>query len=438
MYLYTPSKLIIMKEDFLHYLWKFKNFETTNLKTTKGEEITIINSGHYLRLAGPDFFNARIIIGTQKWAGNIEIHIKSSDWYLHQHETDAAYENVVLHVVWHHDTEIYRKDNSEIPVLKLSDYVNPDVLENYKQLSTPKSWLYCERQLQDVDPFTLKNWLDRLFFERLERKSAPFVRLLEITGYDWEASLFCFMAKNFGLNTNGDAFSSMARAIPFSVVRKESTQPENLQAILFGMAGLLEDQREDLYFKSQKQMYDFLSHKYQLSQPCPPAIEFFRHRPDNFPTIRLSQLSQLYATIPNLFSQIIETPEVNLYHTFSIGVSEYWQTHYQFDRPSPKKAKMLTRSFIDLLIVNAVIPVKFAHAVHNGKDISQSLIEIMQQIPSEKNVVIDKFASFGIKSASSLESQALLQLKNEYCNKSKCLQCGIGTALLKSTNKKTL
>jgi hypothetical protein len=181
-----------MKEDFLHYLWKFKKFDALNLKTSNEEEITIINVGQYLELAGPDFFNAQITIGDQKWAGNVEIHLKSSDWYVHHHERDSAYENVILHVVWEHDTEIFRRNNTEIPVLELKKYVEKETVENYQSLISPKSWIFCEKQLIDINEFTLKNWQERLFFERLERKSKPIFDLLEQTNQDWEAVLFFF------------------------------------------------------------------------------------------------------------------------------------------------------------------------------------------------------------------------------------------------------
>ena len=426
-----------MKEDFLHYLWKFKNFDTTNLKTTKGEQITIVSTGDYLKLAGPDFFNGCIIIGNQKWAGNIEIHLKSSDWYAHKHETDAAYENVILHVVWDHDTEIYRKNNTEIAVLALREYVSVSILENYSELRAAKSWIFCERQVREVDDFVVNNWINRLFFERLERKSTPFANLLEVRENDWEAALFCFIAKNFGLNTNGEVFLKISKAIPFAVVRKEMENPLALEALLFGMAGLLEGEKEDVYFKNQKSQYEFLAHKYNLPKLYLEDVQFFKHRPDNFPTIRLSQLTQLYANVPNLFSKIIDAQSnEDYYQIFKLGVSEYWQTHYQFDRESTWKHKMLTHSFIDLLIVNAVIPVKFAYAQSNGKDIAENLIDIVTAIPAEKNVIIENFAKFGIKSDSALQSQALLELKNEYCNKSRCLQCAIGISLLKSTDQK--
>lgn len=421
-----------MKEDFLHYLWKFKKFDTLNLKTFNGEEITIVSVGQYLQLAGPDFFNAQITIDNQKWAGNVEIHFKSSDWYIHRHEEDKNYENVILHVVWEHDTEIFRNDNTEVPVLVLKDYVEKANIENYQSLMVPKSWIFCEKELKEVSEFTLKNWQERLFFERLERKSMAIFDLLEQTNQDWEAVLFCLLAKNFGLNTNGDIFFKAAQSIPFSIIRKESFEVENLEALIFGAAGLLDSEKEDNYFKDLKFRYFYLIHKYQMEKNCTEPVQFFKHRPDNFPTIRISQLANLYYSQQNLFSKISTVKSLkNIYDVFNISAARYWQNHYQFDKESPKKMKTLSKSFIDLIVINTIIPLQFAYAKSQGKEILEDLISLLNEVASEKNAIIDKFNSLGILSKNAFESQAMLQLKNEYCNKSRCLDCAVGMELLK-------
>lgn len=376
-----------MKEDFLHYLWKFKKFDSTNLKTFHGESITIINSGQYLQLAGPDFFNAQMIIGGQKWAGNVEIHLKSSDWYLHQHEKDPAYLNVILHVVWTHDTEIYRENDKEIPVLELSHVVSTETLKNYQSLITAKSWIFCERQLVSIADFTLQNWRERLFFERLTRKSEVISALLAATENDWEAVLFCLLAKNFGLNTNGGAFLAMAQSIPFAIVRKEQQELGNIEALLFGRSGLLDADKEDVYFKSLKSNWEFLSQKYQLEETHIDPLQFFKHRPDNFPTIRLAQLAQLYQSRQHLFSRLIGEESISeMYKLFAVDVSDYWKSHYQFDRESPKKAKPMTKAFIDLLLVNTIIPLQFTYAKSLGRDVTERLLALASLIPPEKNV----------------------------------------------------
>jgi len=421
-----------MKEDFLHYLWRYQKLDFSHLKTTKGERLTISKPGQYLQQAGPDFFNAQITIDDQKWAGNIEIHIQSSDWYLHHHENDDNYNNVILHVVWNHDAPVFRKDNSELPVLELKNYVDKAEVHRYYELVTPKSWIFCEKQIAEVDSFVLSNWLERLFFERLERKAIPISQLLQQTENDWEAVLFCLLAKNFGLNTNGEVFFKMAQSIPFSIIRKEALKANSLEALFFGQTNLLSVEVEDTYPNELKAEYDYLVLKYQLQRPVLESVQFFKHRPDNFPTIRLAQLAMLYHLQRNLFSIISNLNSVTeIYGIFDVAVSDYWRTHYNFDKESPGKEKMLSTSFIDLLIINTLIPIQFAYAKSQGKDISETLITILHTIASEKNVVVDKFQSFGIVSKSALDSQSLLQLKNEYCNAKKCLQCAIGIELIK-------
>ncbi|MEO6174574.1 MAG: DUF2851 family protein [Flavobacterium circumlabens] len=422
-----------MKEDFLHYLWKFKKFETLNLQTTQNESLTIIKTGNYLESSGPDFFNAQIIIGNQKWAGNVEMHLKSSDWYIHGHERDVAYENVILHVVWEHDTEIFRQNNTEIPVLVLKDFISPDILNNYNLLMTPKSWISCEKEIAQINPFVFKNWQERLFFERLERKSKFVFNLLEETNQDWEAVLFCLLAKNFGLNTNGNTFFQIAQSIPFSIIRKESFETENLEALLFGGSGLLDAEKEDVYFTDLKIRYFYLLNKYQLAKTYADPLEFFKHRPDNFPTIRLSQLAALYNKHQNLFSKIVELKSIKkVYELLTVSAGLYWHNHYQFDKESHKKPKVLSKAFIDLIILNTVIPLQFAYAQKRGELVFEDLIDFMKEVAPEKNSIIDKFESFGLISKSAFDTQVLLQLKNEYCNQKACLKCAIGMELLKN------
>lgn len=402
------------------------------LKTVQGDDIAIVNSGQYLQLAGPDFFNAQVMIGGQKWAGNVEIHIKSSDWYIHNHERDDAYDSVILHVVWEHDAEVFRQDNSEIPVLELKHYTDKSLLENYNALASAKSWIYCERELETINSFVVDNWKERLFFERLQRKALPISTLAKETNQDWEAVLFCFMAKNFGLNTNGEIFSKIASSIPFNIIRKESFEAENLEALLFGRAGLLNDEFEDAYAKDLQSRYDYIKHKHQLEEAYVDEVQFFKHRPDNFPTIRLSQLAQLYHQHQNLFSKIIAAVTIaDIYALFKVQVPTYWQSHYRFDKESPAKRKSLTQSFIDLVIINTIIPFRFAYAQSLGKDNSEELVTLMQEVAPESNSIIDKFRQYKMPVASAYDTQSLLQLRNEYCAHKRCMQCALGIELLK-------
>ena len=255
-----------MQEDYLHYLWKHKKMGVLNLKTVNGLDIEVISAGvHNTDSAGPDFFNAQLRIDDQLWAGNVEIHIKSSDWYLHNHETDPNYDNVILHVVWEHDVDVFRKDNTRIPTLLIKEYVSSSAVENYKQFfNRKKNWINCENDLGSVDDFLLSHWLERLYFERLEQKTIAINQLLDASKNDWEAVLFKMLSKNFGLKVNGDAFLSIANSVNFNVIRKISKHKKSLEALLFGQAGLLEANLEDVYFKGLRNEYLYNKKKFNL------------------------------------------------------------------------------------------------------------------------------------------------------------------------------
>ena len=422
-----------MKEDFLYYVWQYKKFNSLELKTYQGEKLAILNSGTFLQNQGPDFFNALIEINHQKWAGNIEIHVKSSDWFLHNHQEDNNYNNVILHVVWQHDAPVYSKNNEEIPVLVLKDFVDENLIENYLQLTTTKTWIYCENQIKYIDNFILQNLQEKLYIERLEQKSDVINNLLKQSNNDWEAVLFTMLCKNFGLNTNGDHFYFIAQSIPFNVIRKESSQTILLESLLFGQANMLPEIAEDNYVKNLISNYEFLTTKHNLQKPAIGNVQFFKHRPDNFPTIRLSQLSVLYNTHQNLFSKIIEVKSIKeIYSLFNISVSDYWKNHHHFDKESAKKEKFLSKSFIDLLRINTLIPIKFCYDKEQKKDYGEYFLDIIKEVSAEKNTIISKFNFYGIKSYNALQTQSLLQLKSKYCNLKKCINCAIGLEILKN------
>ena len=421
-----------MQEDFLHYIWKYKAFNTSLLKTTKDESIAIANLGQHNHNAGPDFFNAQLSIANQLWAGNVEIHIKSSDWYVHNHETDKAYDNVILHVVWEHDTEIFRQNNSEIPTLELKHYVDKTLLHKYQKLMQSKSWINCESDFTNVDDFLLTNWLERLYIERLEQKSETIQYLLESSNNDWEAVLFKMLLKNFGLKVNGEPFLSLANSIDFSIIRKLQNDVLNLEALFFGQSRLLEENDiEDIYFIDLKQRYGFLKRKFNLDNKGVMPLQFFRLRPPNFPTIRLSQFASLYNSEPNLFSKVMDlNTREELYKFFGKGVTQFWMTHYTFAKSSKPYKKGITKSFIDLLILNTLIPLKFSYAKAKGKSIEDNIFELIKDIKMETNSIVSKFLDLKTIEKNALNSQALLQLKHQYCDKNKCLQCAIGNSFI--------
>lgn len=421
-----------MQEDVLHYIWKHKAFDSALLKTTKGEDIDIVQLGQHNDNAGPDFFNAQLRISGQLWAGNVEIHIKSSDWYVHHHEMDKAYDNVILHVVWEHDTEIYRKDNSEIPTLELKDYVDKSLMDNYQRLMLSRSYINCEMHFPEVDQFLLNNWLDRLYIERLERKSEVIQQLLKASNNDWEAVLFKMLLKNFGLKINGDAFLSLANSIDFSVVRKLQNNVLDLEALLFGQSNLLTDTNiMDNYYIDLRHRYGYLKQKYNLNSDGVLPIKFFRLRPPNFPTVRLSQFANLYSLEQNLFSKVMDLKTVDgFYKFFNKGVTGFWMTHYTFGKTSKVSKKLMTRSFIDLLIINTLIPLKFSYAKTFGKSIEEDVFKLVRAIKIENNSVVSKFMELKPMEKNALTSQAILQLKQNYCENNKCLQCAVGNSLI--------
>ena len=421
-----------MQEDFLHYIWQFKKMNLLQLKTVDNESVEIVSVGQNNLNSGPDFFNAQLKIGGQLWAGNVEIHLKSSDWYVHNHETDSAYDNVILHVVWESDTDVYRKNNTVIPTLELKNFVDIKLLNNYKALiSNQKKWINCESHFSEVNDFVLNNWLERLYFERLECKSDIIQDLLVNSKNDWDAVLFILLAKNFGLKVNGDAFFSLSKSIDFSIIRKIQSKPEQLEALFFGQARLLENDFQEAYYLSLVKEYKFLKQKFQLENQHVLPLQFFRLRPSNFPTVRLSQLAMLYCKQKNLFSKVISIKTLNeFYELFDVSTSTFWETHYTFEKQSRVKVKKLSKSFIDLVLINTILPLKFCHAKHLGQEVDDEILNIVNEIVSEENSIVNAFNSLKKVSNSALQSQALIELKTEYCDKNKCLQCAIGNALI--------
>jgi len=421
-----------MQEDFLHYVWQHKKMSLKSLQTTTQEPIILKTVGLPNVNSGPDFFNAQLSIGTQMWAGNVEIHVKSSDWYVHHHETDPAYDNVILHVVWEHNTEVFRKDNTPIPTLELKNYVLAHTVTNYTNLINQKNhWIPCELTILEVDSFTMNHWIERLYLERLETKYKAIEKQLVESKHDWEAVLFWQIAKNFGLKVNGDAFLSIAKSIDFSVIRKLQQDVFQLETLFFGQSGLLETDVQDSYISDLRNHYKFLKNKFSLSNEGVLPVQFFRLRPPNFPTIRLAQLAYLYSQQINLFSKLIKARSLEkLYAIFEGGTSKFWETHYTFDKTSKFAPKKLTKSFINLLIINTIVPIKFAFNKFNRHKTQDDVVSIMQHIPMEHNRIVDKFHSLYAFGKTALDSQALIQLKQNYCSKNKCLQCAIGSALL--------
>tara|TARA_R110002126_G_scaffold277560_3_gene423564 strand:+ start:2030 stop:3301 length:1272 start_codon:yes stop_codon:yes gene_type:complete len=422
-----------MNEDFLYYVWQYKLFSGGKLQTTENQEIYIKKAGMHNKNTGPDFLNAQIEIDHQIWVGNVEIHVKSSDWYLHKHEEDVNYDAVILHVVWEYDTAVFMKNNKALPTLELKNVVDKNLLSNYNALRYQKQyWIPCEKQIPTVSKFLIDNWLDRLYFERLEQKSTLIKALLVQCNADFEAVLFKLLAKNFGLKINGDAFLQLANAIDFSIIRKVRFDENELTALFFGQAGFLEDDLEEVYLQNLKTTYAYLKHKYKLKSIAKNTFQFFRMRPNNFPTIRIAQLASLYFTHQHLFSKLMHiSKKDDFYQIFNFRISDFWQTHYTFEKVSKKSPKRITKSFVDLILINTILPLKFVYLQHRNEFEQEPFLDVIRQIKSEKNSIISKFSDLKIKANTAMDSQALLQLKNNYCTQKKCLHCAIGNDLLR-------
>jgi len=422
-----------MKEDFLHYAWKFQKFCVRDFTTTSGDNLEILQAGRHNENSGPDFFNAQIRIGCQLWAGNVEIHIKSSDWYAHRHETDVAYDNVILHVVWEHDTDVFRKNDTAIPTLELKHILSSDLVIKYENCFGSKSnWIPCENDLASCDDFTIDNWLERLFVERLEEKSKVLEEELKSLNNDWEALLFKMLCKNFGSKINAEAFLSLSNSIDYPVIKKCANSQFDLESLFFGQSGLLKEKKEDGYFDLLSNNYKYLSHKFDLENEFVISARFFRLRPPNFPTLRLSQLAMLYTEKSSFFSKVISAKKpLEYYELFNIQASEYWNSHYNFGVSSMDRPKKLTKKFIDLLLINTILPIKFSYSKFIGDNTTEEILDLAETISKEENSIIAKFNGIKPMANNSLRSQALLQLKNEYCDRGRCMQCAIGNAILK-------
>ena len=423
-----------MQEDLLHYLWKFKKFNFSKAVTTDGSELSIVDVGSHNHNSGPDFFNAKIKIEDQLWAGNVEIHLKSSDWFLHRHEKNPNYDNVILHVVWKDDMDVFRKDNSTIPTLELKDIVNPSTINAYNSLlgNGSKNWINCEKDFFRFDDFTLDNWLERVFFERLEKKSVRILEMLQKSENNWEEVLFKLLLKNFGSKVNADAFESLSDHISFKVLQKIGSSQFNLEALLLGQARLLEVDNQEPYYLSLQKEYNYLKRKFELDNSLVQAPMFFRLRPDNFPNIRLSQFSDLLGKNPRLFSEVMRCErKEDIYELFQAEAADFWSTHYTFGKTHKDKTKRLTKNFIDLIIINTIVPLKYCYLHSVGEFEEEEILGIIQNLLPESNSVVARFEKLRPKVASSaMRSQALLQLKNEYCDKNRCLQCGLGVKLI--------
>jgi hypothetical protein len=418
---------MIMTERLLQFIWQFQYFNKGELKTISGEELQIIFPGNYNTNQGPDFTDAKIKIGKTTWAGSIELHLKASDWNKHNHQHDKNYNNVVLHVVWENDFPNYN-----IPVLNLENRIARSLLQRYEELMNAQGFIACQGLVSSTKPIILQSWKERLLAERLIRKSVTVETFLNQNNQHWEETFWWLLARNFGIKINSDAFESMARSIPVNILAKHKNQIHQLEALLMGQANLLNAKFAEDYPVMLQKEYVFYKKKYNLT-PIGLAPYFLRMRPGNFPTIRLAQLAMLIHNAEHLFSKIKEASRLtDVKKWLDVTANDYWHYHYRFDEASGFRKKNLGAAMIDNILINTVCTVLFAYGhFHKEQKYKDKALCWLEEITAESNSITKGFQQFGLESKNAHDSQALIELRNEYCSKKRCLDCAIGNALLK-------
>lgn len=419
-----------MDELFLHYLWKFRL--VNNLSTVAGEPVEVVHPGMNNSDSGPDFFNAKIKIGNTLWAGNVEIHLRTSDFKKHGHQHDKNYDNLILHVVYENDTV----NHDTVPVTELKGRFPLSLLKNYLQLSEGKAVIPCSNQIQNVNPLTINTWLERMLAERMEEKSESIRQLLSENKNNWEETFYRMLAINFGFKLNAVPFEMLSRLTPLKVLARHKNNLLQLEAVLFGQAGLLPEKPMDEFHVSLLREYRLIKNKFNLKPMDGSVWKFARTRPSNFPTIRISQFASLIYKSSHLFSKIIESAHSKqLVAYFGCKATDYWNEHFHFGKKSKSSTKKnLGKSGIENILINTVAPMLFLYGIErNDERYKEQAVSLLQFLPSEKNHIISQWNSCGIKSVNAADSQALLQLKKYYCTKLKCLSCSIGNSILNNT-----
>lgn len=435
-------------EKLLQYCWKHRILPEGELRTADGESIEIVDTGLLNTDAGPDFFNARLRIGGRLWAGNVEIHIRRNDWYAHGHDRDAAYDNVILHVVDAQsngpadaDSAIRTREGRILPEVKIS--VPEEIRANYRELLSEDSYPPCYKIIPNVTPLSMHSWMAALQTERLKQKTEAIAERVSMLKGDWEHAYFITLARSYGFGSNSDALEQWARNMPMTSVAHHRDNLFQIESIFFGQAGMLNiasvrerlqlETAADEYFQRMQSEYEYLKHKFQMTDKYAPQWKYMRMRPQNFPTIRIAQLARLYYERRTSLSQLIECDTIDkLRKMFHCGVSDYWQTHYTFGHESQPSAKQLSAASISLLMINCAIPMIFAYGRQTGSEaLCNRALDLLESLPPENNTITRMWKQVGLESRSAGDTQALIQLKKQYCDRKDCLQCRIGYEYMK-------
>lgn len=421
-----------MKEAFLHFIWKRQRFDVQGLRSECGQSIDIVEFGDHNHTDGPDFLNSSIRIDGLLWNGNVEMHLKSSLWYQHAHDSDPAYDNVILHVVLEDDRPVKDRQGQFIPTLVLKKRIPKGLDSSYQRLMAQQSWIPCQAHFQSIGEEIKDQLLAKVLSERLQRKSDRIRKLLQEYNSDWEQSFFQSLCRNLGLGINAAPSEALARSIPYNTLLRHRDRLIELEALLFGQAGMLDNIFIDEYPKKLKSIYAGLKNKYQLQPIAALNWKYLRMRPSNFPTIRIAQIARLLHQSNHLFSKILAAKELTeLYNMFDLRLANYWRDHYLFDKPSLVRNKTLGKNTIQLLIINTIIPFLHLYAQETADpSYAHRAQYFLSSLPPEKNHLLTAWKKLGQTASNAKASQSLLELKNEYCSKKRCLDCAIGQRII--------
>lgn len=419
-----------MNENLLQYLWKHKIFSKIDFKDSDGNSLEIIDFGKFNRNSGPDFSLAKIKAKNIVLAGNIEIHVKSSDWYFHQHNSQKDYQSVILHVVYFNDVDVLELKNAGIPTLELKDYIDDKILAKYQALENHFEFIPCENIFESKKiPFLFS---EETLLKKLDEKSIEIENFLTQSKNNYEAVLFQKLAYSFGLKVNAEIYQNIAENIDFKVIQKVSQNQFQLESLLFGKGNLLT--KETKINKKWKAEFDFIKTKFQISDEVFP-VKFLRLMPPSFPTIRLSQLASLYHLQPNLFSKILNAKNIKQLKSLfeKVKTSEFWENHFTFEKSSEEKTeKFLSEDFVEILLINAVLPMIYTYYKNLNPEKTEQILEFYKNLKPEKNAQISQWKKLDVKMNSALETQAFLFHFKHFCSEKKCLNCSIGFQILKS------
>jgi Protein of unknown function (DUF2851) len=423
-----------MHEKFLAYIWRSKRFNLDNLTTTQGEPLEILHTGELNTHSGPDFGNARIKVGDTLWAGNVEIHVKASDWHRHKHTIDRAYDNTILHVIHEADLPITNTLGAEIPALVLAGKYSDNLYAKFIALESNQKPIPCAAQIGEVPPVVWHSWLDRLLVQRLEQKTEIIQQQITYAQNNWDEAFYHALGRNFGQKVNAQPFEALAKSLPMQILAKHKSQLFQIEALLFGQAGMLEQQYTDAHPESLRKEYQYLKHKYSLQPLDAVQWKYFRMRPAGFPTIRIAQFAALVYHSSHLFSKVMEAESVKtLEHLFKCEVSAYWRTHYRFDTETQKAtAKPITKDQVHLIIYNTILPFWFLYGkARQLPDLQKKALDFYEALPAEANQIISDWEEVGKKAQTAGQSQALIELRTQFCDKKRCTHCAVGVQILK-------